>query len=196
MNAVTIQGNNANTGTNTSANTADLSPIHLQPTLGPLGILQQVLQATPQDASKLPVTLYVELLRQAEAVQEFAKSVREFADASNELRYAEAAQHARSIEGRDFGVVRIEDTGHTVVCDTRKIVDWDQEQLKQLSAKITAAGDDPDLYMEVSRKVQESKFQAWPPVLSVQFEAARTVRPGKTSYRIERRSAALQKGGV
>lgn len=177
--------------------TTDIAPVHLQPTLGPLGILQQVLQTTPAEAAKLPVTMYAELLRQADAVQEFAKSVREFADASSELRYAEVAQHARTVEGRDFGVVRIEDAGHTVVCDTRKIVDWDQDQLKQLAAKITAAGDDPYLYMEVSLKVQESKYQAWPPVLSEQFQSARTVRPGKTSYRFERRNApggAAQKG--
>lgn len=182
MNAVSTHLNS------TQGTTADIAAMHLQPTLGPLGILQQVLQTTPQEAAKLPVTLYAELLRQADAVQEFAKSVREFADAANELRYAEVAQHARSIEGRDFGVVRIEDAGHTVVCDTRKIVDWDQDQLKQLAAKITAAGDDPYLYMEVSLKVQESKYQAWPPVLSVQFESARTVRPGKTSYRFEKRN--------
>ncbi len=178
MNALTTQGT-----------TADIAAMHLQPVLGPLGILQQVLQTTPQEAAKLPVTLYAELLRQSDAVQEFAKAVREFAEASSELRYAEVAQHARSIEGRDFGVVRIEDAGHTVVCETRKIVDWDQDQLKQLAAKITAAGDDPYLYMEASLKVQESKFQAWPPVLSVQFESARTVRPGKTTYRFERRGA-------
>ena len=179
--------------------TTDLLPIHLQPALGPLGILQQVLQTAPQEAAKLPVTLYAELLRQVDAVQEFAKSVREFAEAANELRYAEVAQHARNIEGRDFGVVRIEDAGHTVVCDTRKIVDWDQDMLKQLAAKITAAGDDPNLYMEVSFKVQESKYQAWPPVLGVQFEPARTVRPGKTTYRFERRnptSAGSQQKGV
>lgn len=188
-----------NTLTTTHGTTTDIAPMHLQPVLGPLGILQNVLQTTPLEAAVLPVKLYAELLRQADAVQEFAKSVREFTEAASELRYAEVAQHARAIEGRDFGVVRIEDAGHTVVCETRKIVDWDQDQLKQLAAKITAAGDDPYLYMEVSLKVHESKYQAWPPVLSEQFESARTVRPGKTSYRFEKRNgpsavSAAQKG--
>jgi hypothetical protein len=32
--------------------------------------------------------------------------------------------------------------------------------------------------------VSESRFNNWPPALRAQFEAARTVKPGKPSFRL------------
>jgi hypothetical protein len=110
--------------------------------------------------------------------------VREFADQACELRYAELARQRRISEGRDFGSVRIDDHGETVICDQRKIIDWDQAQLAALARKIADAGDDPAQYMDVSFKVPESKYSAWPQVLREQFEGARTVRPGKASFKL------------
>ena len=79
----------------------------------------------------------------------------------------------------------------TCFCDQRKIIDWDQAQLAALARKIADAGDDPAQYMDVSFKVPESKYSAWPQVLREQFEAARTVRPGKASFKLASVEAAL-----
>ncbi len=149
--------------------------------------LQHAIQHTPAEYAAAPLDAFKQFITQVEQLQVFAKAVREFSDQVCELRYAEVARQARLTEGRDFGIVRIVDPGdqnETIVCDQRKIIDWDQAQLAALATKITAAGDDPAQYMDVTLKVPESKYAAWPQALREQFEPARTVRPGKASFRL------------
>ena len=153
--------------------------------------LQTALRQTPSGYARLPKEAFTQFITQAEQLQIFAKAVREFAEQACELRYAELALARRQAEGKDFGSVRIDDHGETVVCDQRKIIDWDQSQLEALALKITNAGDDPKQYMDVSYKVPESKYTAWPQVLREQFESARTVRPGKLSFKLASVEAAL-----
>lgn len=153
--------------------------------------LQSAIRHTPAEYAKAPLDAYLQFMTQVEQLQTFAKTVREFADQANELRYAELARQRRQTDGRDFGTVRIDDQGETVICDQRKIIDWDQAQLALLARKIADAGDDPAQYMDVSFKVPESKYSAWPQVLREQFEGARTVRPGKVSFRLASVDAAL-----
>ena len=50
--------------------------------------------------------------------------------------------------------------------------------------RIRAEGDDPHAYVDVSLKVPERKFTAWPPAIRSAFESARTVRTGKPTFRL------------
>lgn len=147
-------------------------------------VLREVLSQTPADYAAAPLDIYKSLLEQAEQLQTLAKAVREFVEQANEIRYGDIARQTRLAEGRDFGVIRIIDQDETVICDLKKIVDWDQAQLTELAKKITAAGEDPAQYLDVSLKVPESKYNAWPHALREQFAPARTVRPGKASFRL------------
>ena len=153
--------------------------------------LQHAVRHTPAEYAAAPLDAFKQFMTQVEQLQTFAKVVREFADQACELRYAELARQRRISEGRDFGSVLIDDHGETVICDQRKIIDWDQAQLAALARKIADAGDDPAQYMDVSFKVPESKYSAWPQVLREQFEGARTVRPGKVSFKLASVDAAL-----
>lgn len=153
--------------------------------------LQHAVRHTPAEYAAAPLDAFKQFMTQVEQLQTFAKVVREFADQACELRYAEIARQRRLAEGRDFGAVRIDDHGETVICDQRKIIDWDQAQLAALASKIVDAGDDPAQYMDVSFKVPESKYSAWPQVLREQFEGARTVRPGKVSFKLVSVDTAL-----
>lgn len=146
--------------------------------------LRHVISQTPADYAVAPLDAYKEFVTQANQLQLFAKTVREFVEQVGELRYGESARQARLTEGRDFGVIRISDQDDTVICDQKKIVDWDQPQLAAMFNRITAAGDDPAQYMDVAFKVPESKYAAWPKALREQFTPARTVHPGKASYRL------------
>jgi hypothetical protein len=146
--------------------------------------LQQAIGHTPAQLAAAPVATFRQFIGQVEQLQAFAKRVRDYADEVGALRYQDACQHVRRAEGRDFGIVRLDDQGETVICEQRKIVEWDQKQLADLAGKIAAAGDDPAQYLEVTYKVAESKYAAWPDVLRTQFEPARTVRPGKASFRL------------
>lgn len=153
--------------------------------------LQHAVCHTPAEYAAAPLDAFQQFMTQVEQLQAFTKTVREFADQACELRYAELARQRRLAEGRDFGSVRIDDHGETVICDQRKIIDWDQAQLAALARKIADAGDDPAQYMDVSFKVPESKYSSWPQVLREQFEGARTVRPGKVSFKLVNVDAAL-----
>ena len=86
--------------------------------------------------------------------------------------------------GKDSGTVRLRDGTTTVVADLSKRVDWDQEKLGQMVERIRAAGDDPAEYVEISFKVSERKYAAWPEAIRQGFEPARTVRTGTLKVEI------------
>ena len=46
--------------------------------------------------------------------------------------------------------------------------------------------DDPHAYVDVTLKVPERKYTAWPPAIRSAFETARTVRTGKPTFRLVR----------
>ena len=101
-----------------------------------------------------------------------------------EVRYAARAAEARRACGKDTGTVRLADGDYTVVADLPKRVDWDQEKLAAMVARIRAAGDDPAEYVDLSFKVPERKYAAWPEAIRQGFEPARTVRPGTLKVEI------------
>lgn len=100
------------------------------------------------------------------------------------LRYGERAADARRDAGKDTGTVRVADGDMTIVADLPKRVEWDQERLAEIAARIRAEGDDPTEYVETALKVSERKYAAWPEAIRSVFEPARTVRTGKPVFRI------------
>jgi len=101
-----------------------------------------------------------------------------------EVRYANRAAEARRACGKDTGTVRLADGDYTVVADLPKRVDWDQEKLAAMVARIRAAEDDPAEYVDLSFKVPERKYASWPEAIRQGFEPARTVRPGTLKVEI------------
>ena len=71
-----------------------------------------------------------------------------------------------------------------VVADLPKKVDWDQVELCELFERIKADGDDPREYVDISLRVSERKYAAWPAHIRSSFERARTVRTGAPSFRL------------
>lgn len=71
-----------------------------------------------------------------------------------------------------------------ITADLPKKVEWDQTRLAEITRRIAQSGDDPKQYVEISYRVSETKFNAWPETLKSAFEAARTVKSGKPSYRL------------
>ena len=95
-----------------------------------------------------------------------------------EVRYAARAAEARRACGKDTGTVRIVDGDFTVVADLPKRVEWDQAKLAAMVERIRAAGEDPAEYVEISFKVPERAYVAWPEAIRQGFEPARTVKTG------------------
>ncbi|RDC68511.1 hypothetical protein DLJ49_19835 [Rhodovulum sp. 12E13] len=138
------------------------------------------------DIAALPAEELARLQADADAALRDAKSLRDWLDGAIALKYGDRAAQARHEAGKDTGTVRFADGPVTVVTDLPKRVDWDQDKLAELVERIRAEGDDPDAYVDVSLKVPERKYTAWPPAIRSAFETARTVRTGKPTFRLVR----------
>ncbi|MCB1502157.1 MAG: hypothetical protein KDK07_20630 [Bauldia sp.] len=134
------------------------------------------------DIAALPADQLALLQDEAEVALQAAKAAVDWLTGAFTLRFAERAQSLRLEAGKDAGTVRFEDGPVTVTADLPKKVDWDQAILAGLIERIRAAGDDPADYVDVSYKVPERKFAAWPVPIRKRFVAARTVRTGKPTF--------------
>ncbi|MFN4143642.1 MAG: hypothetical protein ACK4HL_17515 [Aestuariivirga sp.] len=139
---------------------------------------------TVQQVANLPAAELLRLQREADADLRKAKAVVAWLEAALGLRYKEWARQVRSQVRKDAGTVRFEDNGVTVVADLPKKVDWDQRELAELVERIKSSGDDPRDYVEVSFRVSERKYTAWPSPIRNAFDRARTVRTGKETFEL------------
>jgi hypothetical protein len=137
------------------------------------------------EIAALPAAVLALLQDEAEDAAKSARSLADWLNGAIALRYGDRASAARRAEGKDTGTVRIEDDEVTIIADLPKRVEWDQGRLGQMVDRIRAAGDDPREYVETTFKVSERKYGAWPAAIREGFEAARTVRPGKPTFRLQ-----------
>ena len=117
-------------------------------------------------------------------LQSAIKGVLERFNAALESRYAEQVVAARQANGRDFGVCHLTDGPLRITADAPKKVIWDQRQLAEIVQRIAASGDKVSDYIDTEYSVSESRYNAWPSTLKETFAKARTVKPGKTAYRL------------
>jgi hypothetical protein len=133
----------------------------------------------------LPAEQLVLLQDAANEALRSAKAISDWLEGAIALKYTDRAVMARMEASKDTGTVRFDDGAVTVIADLPKRVDWDQAQLAGLVERISAAGDDPAEYVDVSFKVPERKYAAWPESIRQTFEPARTVRAGTLKVKLE-----------
>ena len=136
------------------------------------------------DIAVLPAAVLALLQEEAEEAAKAARTLADWLNGAIALRYGDRAAAARSAEGKDTGTVRFEDGEVTVIADLPKRVEWDQARLGEMVARIRAAGDDPAEYVETTFRVSERRYGAWPATIREGFEPARTLRPGKPTFRL------------
>jgi hypothetical protein len=136
----------------------------------------QLAAVTPQQKAQID--------RHLNQAADWLKQARAKFDASLEYAYGERIRTVRSDTGKDFGVVHFVDGDVNLSVDQSKRVTWDQTQLAKIAKRIVAAGESVEEFIDVSYSISESRFQNWPSALRSQFEAARTVKPGKPTYRL------------
>ncbi len=112
------------------------------------------------------------------------KQSRDRLNTALDQRYNEQARQTLQESGRDFGVCHLDDGSLRITVDIPKRVQWDQTQLAEIAHRIAASGDNVSDYIDVEYSVSESRFNAWPSTLKETFAKARTVKPGKASYRL------------
>jgi hypothetical protein len=80
--------------------------------------------------------------------------------------------------------VHFDDGRIRITADLPKKVEWDQAKLGDITRRIAANGEDPAEYVEISYRVSETKFNAWPETLKTAFASARTLKTGKPGFRL------------
>lgn len=132
----------------------------------------------------LPAEHLALLQEEARSTLEMAKRAVDWIEGAISLRYEQRAIAARGAAGKDTGTVHFEDGAVSITADLPKRVDWDQRQLAGLVERIRAGGENPGDYVEVSFKVAERAYAAWPERIRTVFEPARTVRPGRQTFKL------------
>ena len=122
---------------------------------------------------------------------ESAKLTKDLLDGVLNHKYADRVALLRHQKSKDFGTVRFEEDGITVIADLPKRPSWDQKQLAAIVQRIRDAGDDPGEYVETAFKVAENKFKNWPSHLQRTFEPARTIKAGKQVFKLAPKKAEV-----
>jgi hypothetical protein len=132
----------------------------------------------------LPPAQKAELHRNLDQALDWLKQARAKFDAALELAYGEQMASARQQAGKDFGVIHVHDGPLRVSVDSPKRVAWDQARLAAIARRLAEAGEPVGDYLDIAYAVPESRYTHWPQALRAQFEAARTVKPGKPAFRL------------
>ena len=136
-----------------------------------------------QAVSLLPDQLAL-LQDEARSTVEMAKRALDWIESVIALRYEQRAVAERGRLGKDTGTVHFEDGPVTVQVDLPKKVEWNQAQLAGVMERIRAGGENPSEYVEVSLRVGERAYAAWPERIRAVFEPARTVRTGRQTFKL------------
>ena len=144
----------------------------------------RLVQMPVGELATLPASELFRLQREVNEALRRAKLADAWLDGALSLRYSARAHQARATDLKDMGTVRFEDNGVMVVADLPKKIDWDQDALSGVVELLTAEGENPRHYVEITFKVSERRYAAWPPHIRKVFEAARTVQAGAQSFRL------------
>lgn len=146
--------------------------------------VNQILTIPVGDLSAYSSSALFQLKNDASEQLTKAKEIVEHIDCALTTKYGQRAQILRLAAGKDTGVVHFDDGLVRITADLPKKIEWDQEKLAEITNRIAASGDNPREYVDISYRVSESKFNAWPDSLKSSFIQARTLKTGKPSFRL------------
>jgi hypothetical protein len=136
------------------------------------------------DVIALPAEHLALLQTDAREALQAAKQMQDWIEAAIALGYRQRAVSARATARKGMGTVRFQVGAARITVDLPKKVEWDQTRLAALSEQIRAGGEDPGQYVEVSFKVRERAYAAWPERIRAAFKPTRTVHTGRATYRV------------
>ncbi len=144
----------------------------------------QILATPAGDLAALQSDALFQLKNDAADLLSAAKAIVEHIDRALDLKYADRAHAMRLAAGKDTGVVHFDDGHVRITADLPKRIEWDQQRLAEVVRRIANGGEDPTEYVEISYRVSETKFNAWPESLKSAFAPARTLKTGKPGFRL------------
>ena len=143
---------------------------------------EQLSAMSDAQLASLPPAQLCEVHHNLAQLVDWVKKAQAKVHAAMQRRYAEQERAVRVEAGKDFGTVRFNDGLVRITVDTPTRVSWDQKQLAAIAERIAASGERVQEYVDIEFSVPEYRFNNWPAALREQFEPARTVKPGKSSY--------------
>ena len=146
--------------------------------------LDDMLRLPVDEVLALPAEHLALLQEDAATALDDAKRNRDWIESVIAARYGQRAVALRAEQRKDTGTVRFADGEVAIVSELPKRVEWDQDRLAAVVDRIRAAGDDPAEYVEVTYKIPERAYTAWPEHIRTAFTAARTVRTGKATFKL------------
>ncbi len=149
--------------------------------------LNQLRDWPPGKVAAQPIEVLAPLADSLAEMKAFVAEAEARLNAGLDVRFGDRARQLRAAEGKDSGRVRFGDGAFVIVGDVAKRVDWDQDKLAAIIARIRHSGDDPAEYVRTTFGVSERAYGAWPSAIRRLFEPARTVKLAKPRYAIEAR---------
>lgn len=146
--------------------------------------LEQCVGRPASELAELAAELLLDLKQQAVDALATAKANADWIDRALDLRYSRTAAQTRLAAGKDTGTVSFADGDIRVSVELPKKIEWDQAQLARIVERIRAAGEDPGEFVEVTYRISETQYNAWPASLRASFDAARTLKTGKPRFRL------------
>ena len=147
-------------------------------------LLERCIHLPVEELAQYPSDQLMELKLQAIEAVTSAKSNLSRVDLVLTRRYGEEATQRRLALAKDTGTVNILDGTVHVSVEQPKRIEWDQQKLKVIVDRIRQAGEDPTEFVEISYRVAEAKYNAWPASLRASFDSARTLKPGKPNFHL------------
>jgi hypothetical protein len=149
--------------------------------------ISQLRDWPPGTVASLPIEVLADLAASLAEMKALVADAELRLNAGLDVRFGDRAGQLRAADGKDSGRVRLADGTFVIVADVPKRIDWDQDKLAAIVARIRQSGDDPAEYVRTTFEVGERAYSAWPSAIRRLFEPARTVRLGKPRYAIEAR---------
>ncbi|MBF0423412.1 MAG: hypothetical protein HQL73_10515 [Magnetococcales bacterium] len=143
-------------------------------------------ESSPVQLAALPVEQLATLMDEADAHLRRAQAIKRSLDEAVAHRYDNRTSLVRNQNQKPTGIVRFDDGPFVVIADLPKKPEWDQERLATIVGQIRESGENPMDYVEVSYRVPESRYNAWPTSIRKYFEPARTLKVGRPTFKLER----------
>lgn len=109
-------------------------------------------------------------------------------------QFAKTATEQYAAEKKDSGKATASlDDATDLVMDRKKTVEWNQDALAAIAAKIKAADEDPAIYIvtkPAELTVKEASFDSWPDEVKEAFLPARTVKVADTKFLVQPKKKA------
>jgi hypothetical protein len=122
------------------------------------------------------------LQEQAEINLQNAKRLKDWLDSSISMKYRDIASNIRKLDYKDSGTIHFSDGDYKITSVVAKRIEWNQQKLKDVVSVIKEYGDNPSEYIEISYKVPETKYNAWPEHSKNIFKPARIFKLSKESF--------------